>query len=73
MSRGTTFEANYGADRKAEDRPSYLNDRPGGSNSRNQESMWQTSNSEFGYDPTASARGGGGAVQVQSRRPVAIA
>ena len=60
---GTTFEASYGADRRTEDRPSYLKDRPGGSNSRTQESVWQTSNSELGYDPRkdTGAAGGGGA------------
>ena len=60
---GTTFEASYGADRRTEDRPSYLKDRPGGSNSRTQESVWQTSNSELGYDPSkgAGTTGAGGA------------
>lgn len=56
---GTTFEASYGADRRSEDRPSYMKDRPGGSNGRAQESMWQTTNSEMGFDPMAAAARGG--------------
>lgn len=51
----TTFEASYGTARVSDDRPSYLKDRPGGSNSRAPESMYQTNASEIGYDPAAAS------------------
>jgi hypothetical protein len=60
---GTTFEASYGTARTDQDRPSELGDRPGGTNSRTQDTMWQTSGAEVGYDPGGGAKraGGGGA------------